>query len=210
MKGGYQGLVFDCDGVLFDSHPANLAYYNTVLGELGASLVAADDQARAQLCHTACSRDVFKELLGDAQVETALEIAGSLDYREFLPFLQPHEGMLDILPQLARHYPLALATNRTATVTVLLEHFGIRSYFKAVVTSSDVLMPKPHPDMLHLAAQRLGYLEKDLVFVGDALSDMQAAGAAGCDFVAFGSHLDVAPRVSCWSEFSAWLPRKSA
>lgn len=209
MRRDYLGLVFDCDGVLFDSHPANLAYYNTVLGELGEPLISADDRQRAQLCHTACSRDVFRVLLAEAQVEAALEIAGALDYRQFLPFLEPHEGMLEVLPQLAQHYPLALATNRTASVNVLLEHFEISHCFKAVVTSSDVSRPKPHPDMLHLAARRLGYPERDLVFIGDAPSDMQAAGAAGCDFVAFGDQLDDVPRVSCWSELTGWVSRKS-
>jgi len=205
LRRRYRGLVFDCDGVLFDSRPANLAYYNTVLGQLGEAPVAAEDRERAQLCHTACSRDVFQVLLGDARVAEALEIAGALDYRQFLPFLHPFEGMLDTLPRLARRYPLALATNRTDSVHVLLDHFGIRGCFRAVVTSSDVVRPKPAPEMLEVASRRLELPAESLLFVGDAPSDRQAAGEAGCDFVAFGDGLDGVPNVTGWGELVGWL-----
>lgn len=202
----YRGLIFDCDGVLFDSHPANLAYYNTVLEQLGEAPVTADDRERAQLCHTACSRDVFKVLLGDARVAEALELAGALDYRQFLPYLQPFDGMLETLPRLARQLPLALATNRTDSVHVLLEHFGIRHCFRTVVTSSDVVRPKPSPEMLQLASRRLELPVSDLLFVGDAPSDRQAAGEAGCAFVAFGDGLADVARIAGWEELAGWLP----
>jgi len=204
--GAFKGIIFDCDGVLFDSHPANLAYYNTVLGKLGAPLVTPDNHQQAQLCHTACSRDVFTCLLGEEWVDEALTIAGSLDYRQFIDYLEPFEGMLEMLPQLASRYPLALATNRTASVSLLLEHFSIRNCFQCIVTSSDVEKPKPSPQMLHLAARQLGLQENYLLFVGDAVSDQQAAVSAGCRFVAFGTGLDDCSRFSNWSEFSCWLP----
>jgi len=201
-----KGLIFDCDGVLFDSHPANLAYYNTVLTQFGVPPVTPENRQHAQLCHTACSRDVFKVLLGEEQVEEALEAAGSLDYRQFIDYLEPFEGMLEILPQLAAHYPLALATNRTSSVSLLLDHFSIRNCFQSVVTSSDVEQPKPSPQMLHLAARQLGLRESQLLFVGDAASDQQAAESAGCGFVAFGRGIDVNNPVSHWSDFKGWIP----
>lgn len=201
-----KGIIFDCDGVLFDSHPANLAYYNTVLKQLGAPMVTPDNHQHAQLCHTACSRDVFKVLLGEERVEEALGLAGLLDYRQFIDYLEPFEGMLEILPQLAGHYPLALATNRTSSVSLLLDHFSIRDCFQSVVTSSDVEQPKPSPQMLHLAARQLGFRESQLLFVGDAVSDQQAAESAGCRFVAFGKGLDVNNPLSHWSDFRDWMP----
>jgi HAD superfamily hydrolase (TIGR01549 family) len=202
----YKGVVFDCDGVLFDSHPANLAYYNSVLSELGEALITPADTQHAQLCHTACSRDVFKVLLGDERVPEALEMAAARDYRDFLPYLEPYGDMLEVLPKLAEHYPLGLATNRTNSVYVLLEHFGVRDCFHTVVTSSDVENPKPSPDMLHLAADQMGIHEGDMVFVGDAVSDHIAAQKAGLDFIAFGDGIDHVPKVSGWEEFKGWLP----
>ncbi|MDH3454714.1 MAG: hypothetical protein OEL80_06150, partial [Desulfuromonadales bacterium] len=60
---GIRGIIFDCDGVLFESRDANLAYYNTVLQRLGESPVEESDHVRAHLCHTAASPQVFVQLL---------------------------------------------------------------------------------------------------------------------------------------------------
>ena len=201
----YRGIVFDCDGVLFDSHPANLAYYNTVLSELGESPVLPEEKERAYLCHTACSRDVFNVLLGQERTTEALEIAQKLDYRRFIPYLKPYSGMLEVLPRLACRFPLALATNRTSSVEVLLEHFSIRDHFEVVVTSSDVDLPKPSPQMLHLAAEQLGVENTDLVFVGDAESDRQAARSSGMAFVAFGRIREEEMYINGWDEIAAWV-----
>ena len=76
---GIAGIVFDCDGVLFESRAANLAYYNTILEAFGAPPVDPGDGKRAHLCHTAASPEVFRVLLGDARVDAALEAARLLD-----------------------------------------------------------------------------------------------------------------------------------
>ena len=47
-----KGIIFDFDGVLFDSLHANLAYYNTVFEAFGAPPVTADDGDKMLLCHT--------------------------------------------------------------------------------------------------------------------------------------------------------------
>lgn len=206
----YKGVVFDCDGVLFDSHPANLAYYNSVLSELGETLITPDNTQHAQLCHTACSRDVFRVLLGEERVPLALEMAAARDYRDFLPYLEPYGDMLEVLPMLSEYYPLGLATNRTSSVYVLLEHFGVHDCFHTIVTSSDVDNPKPSPDMLHLAAKQMDMSEGDMVFVGDAVSDHVAAQKAGLNFIAFGDEVDDVPRVSSWKELAGWLPKVSS
>ena len=61
---GIRGIIYDCDGVLFESRAANLAYYNAVLRQFGEPAVATDDSVKAQLCHTAASPEVFAVLLG--------------------------------------------------------------------------------------------------------------------------------------------------
>jgi phosphoglycolate phosphatase len=54
-----------------------------------------------------------------------------------------------------------------------------------VVTSRDVPLPKPHPDMLLLAAERLGLQPDELLFVGDSELDLEASRRAGIRFVAY-------------------------
>lgn len=180
-----RGIIFDCDGVLFDSRQANLAYYNAVLEQLGETPVAADDEEKACLCHTASSPQVLAFLVGEERLEQALALADSLDYRRFVPFMKPEPGLRQALEILSESFPLALATNRSRGVVGLLEHFGLAPYFRTVVTSSDVARPKPHPDMLEAAAALLGLRPEELLFVGDSVVDREAAQKAGISFVAF-------------------------
>ncbi len=182
---GFKGIVYDCDGVLFESRQANLAYYNRVQDYFGEPRVHPEDQVRAHLCHTAASPRVFEVLLGSERVTEALAYAATVDYRQFIPYMEPEPGMVDALAILARRLPLAVATNRRTSMPEILRHFNLGDYFSVVVTSRDVLRPKPFPDMLLLAAEQLGQRPEDLFFVGDSELDREAAAAAGIPFVSY-------------------------
>ena len=194
------GVIFDCDGVLFESRKANLAYYNTVLNYFGESLVEESDHARAHLCHTAASTHVFAQLLGEKRAPKALSFAAELDYHQFIPFMEPEPGMKEALSQLAGSYPLAVATNRGYSMPSILEHFGLSGYFQTVVTSRDVERPKPAPDMLHEAARRLQYATHELLFVGDSELDQAAALSAGMPFAIYRGDLQADVRLEHYDE----------
>ncbi|MDX9709039.1 MAG: HAD family hydrolase [Trichloromonas sp.] len=192
----FKGIIYDCDGVLFESRQANLAYYNRVQEYFGEPAVRPEDEERAHLCHTAASPKVFEVLLGPDRVSAALEFAATVDYRQFIPSMEPEPGMVEALATLARRLPLAVATNRGTSMPEILRHFELCDYFSAVVTSRDVPRPKPHPDMLLLAAERLQRKPEELLFIGDSELDRDAAVAAGISFASYKGELgsDIAVR----------------
>lgn len=200
-----RGVVFDCDGVLFESRQANLAYYNTILSHFGAPCVDPKDLETAHVCHTAASPEVFKVLLGPARVDEALAFAGTLDFRTFIPFMTPEPDLVESLAALSAGMPLAVATNRGGSMSEILKHFDLERYFTAVVTSRDVLRPKPYPDMLNLAACRLGVDAKELLFVGDSDLDRRAAQGAGIRFAAYKWEGTGDLRVDGHRELVAWV-----
>lgn len=195
-----KGIVFDCDGVLFESKSANLAYYNEILSAFDVQPVTMDQHDRAHICHTAATPQVFLALLGAERAEVAIKMVAQLDYKKFIPFMTPEPHMKEVIAVLADRYPLAVATNRGTSMTAILEHFNLDGYFKAVITSRDVVRPKPFPDMLHLAANRLGFIENELLFVGDSELDAAAATAAGIPFVAYRSIQGDAPSIASHRE----------
>ena len=69
------GIIFDCDGVLFESKNANLAYYNRIMQKFRYPLVTEDQQENAKLCHTASSADVLAVLLKPDDYQPALDFA---------------------------------------------------------------------------------------------------------------------------------------
>jgi len=182
---GIRGIVFDCDGVLFESRKANLAYYNTVLSHFDEPPIKETDHANAHLCHTAASTHVLLHLLGEQRAPQALSIAAELDYRQFIPYMEPEPGMREALSALAGFYPLAVATNRGYSMPAILEHFDLSRYFSTVVTSRDVNHPKPAPDMLYEAANRMQLSPHELLFVGDSELDQAAAKSAGMRFAVY-------------------------
>ena len=183
------GIIFDCDGVLFESRAANLAYYNRILEKFSYPAVTQEQRQRAHLCHTASSPVVLAELLDEAILGPALDYAATLDFREFIPFMQPEPHLREALEELSRRLPLAIATNRGGSLEPILTHFGLEKYFQTFVTSHDVARPKPAPDMLLLALPRLGLKGDRCLFIGDSELDQQAAREAGVRFVAYGDHV---------------------
>lgn len=180
-----RALVYDCDGVLFDSRRANLAYYNQILTELGERPVLEEETERALLCHTGSTPQVLRHLLGSERAAEGLRVAAQVDYRPFLAWMTPEPGLLVSLRQLVGRLPLAIATNRQRTMGQILQHFELTEFFRCVTTSSDVQRPKPFPDMLWHTAQLLGCALDEMLYVGDSLLDQQAAQAAGVPFVAY-------------------------
>lgn len=204
-----RGIVFDCDGVLFESRAANLAYYNAVLHHFGVPPVRPEERERAHLCHTAASPRVFEELLGAQRRDAALALAAEIDYRQFIPQMTPEPGLFEAIATLAGRYPLAVATNRGSSMHEILVRFGLDEFFAAVVTSRDVPRPKPYPDMLHLAAERLGRAEGELLFIGDSELDQAAAAAAGMAFVAYRNPALGGVSVAGHRELVAWLEART-
>ena len=54
----------------------------------------------------------------------------------------------------------------------------------AVLVSAQDARPKPAPDGILLAANRLGLKPEEILYIGDSCTDEAAAAAAGCDFIA--------------------------
>jgi len=186
---GIRGIVFDCDGVLFESRKANLAYYNTVLSHFDEPPVRESDHAKAHLCHTAASPHVLLHLLGEKRAPQALSVAEELDYRQYIPYMEPEPGMREAIAVLAGHYPLAVATNRGYSMPDILDYYDLSRYFSTVVTSRDVNHPKPAPDMLYEAANRMRLAPNELLFVGDSELDQAAAKSAGMPFAVYRGEL---------------------
>ena len=73
-----------------------------------------------------------------------------------------------------------------ASTEHLLATLGLSHLIAAIVGGDETERPKPFPDPLLLAAERVGADPHRLLMVGDSSTDQGAARAAGCPFVAVG------------------------
>jgi len=195
-------VILDCDGVLFDSWKANVAFYDAVLARAG--LPPLDEEGR-RLCHTLSSPQLYARLVGadSALLERVAAAAGELDYGPFYELMAPAPDLRETLTRLAAHCPLALATNRGKTVRGVLARFDLERFFAISVGILDVERPKPAPDLLLACLARAGVPAEAAVYVGDTELDRAAARAAGVAYVGVGAESGAGVSISGVAE----LPR---
>lgn len=185
----YRTVIYDCDGVMFDSMQANFAFYRTVMDHMGLSLDWNDPDV-IRIIHTYANREVMNHFFtGQAERERAVRFAGSIDYRSLIPLMRMEEGFINTLDELKGRVDLAVCTNRSTSVDAVLEGFGLDSYFSFVMTAAKSILPKPHPEPLLRILDHYGLSADKALFVGDSAVDSQAAAAAGVPFIAYKADL---------------------
>lgn len=88
---------------------------------------------------------------------------------------------------------LACITNKPSTFTKpYLAHLGIDQMMTTVICADEVAQPKPHPESLILACERLGVNTAEAVMVGDSVNDLKPAQALNMQRLAvtYGYHQD--------------------
>lgn len=197
-------VMLDCDGVLFDSWEANVGFYDAILAELGLPRL---DAVGRDLAHRLSSAQLLAHFFAE-HPEThrrAREIARGMDYRRFLPLMQPVRELRETLAWLRERGKTALVTNRDATIPVVLDHFDLTSFFDAVVGVHDAARPKPAPDMLEVCLARLGVAPAQAVYVGDSPGDHAAACGAGVPFIGVGTEVDCEIRIAELAELRSLI-----
>ena len=199
-------VIFDCDGVLFDSAGANVAYYNAVLARLGRPPM---DEAWGRRAHFLSSRQLYEAMFGadSALGAAALRVGREVEYGPFYALMRPMPDLERALQQLAAHYRLAMATNRGGTAQGVVRHFALDRWLALAVGAHDVPRAKPHPDMLLRCLEHFHLPPTAAVYVGDSDTDHQAALAAGIRFIAFGAATQAAHRVHALRELPDLLAR---
>lgn len=87
-------------------------------------------------------------------------------------------AMLEVL---SRSYPLAIVSNFYGNLDAVLEDFGLRRFFTAVIESAKAGVRKPDPAIFRLGAEALGLPPEEILVVGDSMDkDMAPAASIGC------------------------------
>ena len=177
-------VLFDCDGVLFDSRGANAAYYSSIAQALGRGPLNKEEEDYVHV-HTVFESvaHVFRDQ--PELIEEAHQIRLKTGYTPFIKLMLPGPGIYECLDDLVKTYTLAVFTNRSDTIGRVLETHKMAHYFSQVVSCLDVEKPKPDPEGIFKILEMTGAAAEEAVYVGDALSDAEAARAAGIQFISY-------------------------
>jgi phosphoglycolate phosphatase len=200
-----KAVVFDCDGVMFDTALANRKFYDEVLENFNKPPLTEEQFLQVHMMTVA---DAVSYLFADiTDHEPVYQCLKRIGYHKFIRYMKMADGFVELLTDLAsRGIIRAVATNRTDTMGKVLADYNLADRFDMVVTAADVTHPKPHPEQLEKIMARFSLNPDQVLFVGDSIYDQQAARAAGTVFAAFMQvHLDADLHVSAMREIAVAL-----
>ena len=185
-----RALVFDLDGTLAETAPDLIDALNFVLArdgiapvplEAARSLVGAGARALIERGYARAGRELTK-----ARLEAV--------FVDFLQFYNAHiadkstlfPGVLACLERCRREgWLLAVCTNKLEhSSNLLLEKLGVRERFAFVCGQDTFGVAKPNPRPLLETVARAGGRVEESVMVGDSVTDIRTARAAGMPVVA--------------------------
>jgi phosphoglycolate phosphatase len=174
--------LFDWDGTIVDSLPQIYRANVIVLGELGIRI----DRRWFREQHSPDWRRSYRELGIPESEWERLGTRWEEEMRRGRPRAIPWAR--GALRRLDRHgVRLGLVTASTRSVVLpSLERLNLGGMFGAMRFADDVANGKPHPEALLAALAELGVDPSDAVYVGDTVTDLAMARAAGSAFVAVG------------------------
>lgn len=178
-----KAVIFDCDGVMFDTTEANAAYYNRILKRMNRPELTPEQFA---YCHMHTVDNALRFLFADAgELEAAWAFRREMSYLDFIPRMIIEPQLKTLLRKLRPGIKTAVGTNRSDTMDAVMETHGLTDDFDLVVTALDVPAPKPAPDILNRVLSTFGFDADQTIYIGDSEVDEQAAGAAGIPLVAY-------------------------
>ncbi|HRF72622.1 MAG TPA: phosphoglycolate phosphatase [Accumulibacter sp.] len=183
-----RAVLLDLDGTLLDTVLDLHAAANAMLHDLGRSEVSV---AAVRSYVGRGIANLVKRVLAGTMVaaeDPAPPPPAALDSfrrhyaRENGRHAQLFPGVLEGLERFrALGLPLGVITNKAEAFSLpLLEHVGLASFFKVVVSGDLLPRPKPDPMPLVWASGRLGAPPAEVLMIGDSVHDYSAARAAGC------------------------------
>lgn len=197
-------VIFDADGVLFDSTEANVAYYNAIFKLIGEPPLNPMEE-RACVFMSAPQIFELRAAADPTRIVRMREAARTMDATPFFALMRPFPELRTFLLDLKRVYRVGLATNRSATIPAIIDFLGLDGIFDAVASVRDKVRPKPAPDIVELCLTRMGVAANRAVYVGDSATDRIAAEAAGTHFIGLGERAPHFHQIASLAELPAKL-----
>ncbi|WP_078900602.1 HAD-IA family hydrolase [Streptomyces sp. SBT349] len=173
-------VVFDLDGVLVNSFAVMREAFTLAYAE-----VVGDGEPPFEEYNRHLGR-YFPDIMRIMGLPLEMEEPFVRESYRLAHRVEIFDGVPELLSELRRRgVRLAVATGKSGPrARSLLDTLGIRDWFDAVLGSDEVARPKPAPDIVLKAMDLLAADPARTVMVGDAVTDLASARAAGVTAVA--------------------------
>ncbi|HXW90961.1 MAG TPA: HAD family phosphatase [Terriglobales bacterium] len=175
-----EGIIFDMDGVLIDSHPVHRHAWRKFLATVGKIV---SDEELGFILEGRRRDEILRHFLGDLPASKIVEYSHQKDlfFQENFFDVRVIPGVREFLQKLeSAKLKTAIATSASAVRTSgTLRRLQWEGKFSVVVTGDDVEAGKPDPAVYNLTSQRMNLPSDRLLAFEDAPCGIQAAKSAG-------------------------------
>jgi len=182
MEKRIKAVVFDMDGVIFDTERAVIDVWKEVASKYGIP----DIEAFCVECigiNAVATREVFFRRYGDlySYDDIRAEKTGMVKERFIKGQIDIKPGVQSLLKALKDNgIKVALASStREAIVREELTIAGLIEYFDEIVTGDMVEHSKPAPDIFLMACERLGVTPEEAMGIEDSFNGIRSSHSAG-------------------------------
>jgi pyrophosphatase PpaX len=175
----FKAVLYDFDGTLADSTELIMrSYRHTMAAHLGQ---APPDEEWLSGFGMTLEVQIARFARSVAEAEAMLDTYRAYQREHHDGMVAPFPGTLETLDELQRRgVGLAIVTSKHREAALRgMDLCGIVDHFPVIVTPEDVASPKPHPEPVRFALERLGVRADEAVFVGDSPHDIASGRAAG-------------------------------
>ena len=177
-----RGVIFDMDGLMFDTERLATVLWNQVGDELRIDMTEEFlDSFRGQ--NPTAIRNAFLQRFGrEFDFDGCMGRKDELQHRYIEEKGVPlKEGLPELLEYLkGQDIRMAVATSTQQSLAEkMLKIAGVYEYFDAVAYGNRVKRSKPFPDIFQKAAEDLGVPMRECLVLEDSISGVQAGKAAG-------------------------------
>jgi HAD superfamily hydrolase (TIGR01509 family) len=184
-----KAVIFDFDGVLFDTEPLHFDLFRDVLRTEGITLTSDTYHAAYvgltdEACFRAVLTDYGKTAVSTAMVDRLVHCKTDLMQRALHRMLPVLPGVMEFIRDVQATHRLAIASGALRQEIVLcLELGGMTSMFEQVSAAQDVRQGKPDPALylhaLDVLDRRSPLRAEECVAIEDTPHGIEAAHKAG-------------------------------
>jgi len=181
-----EAVIFDMDGVIVDSEPRHEAAFLEVVREIGYAdrLNLRFDDFIGRSDH-----ELWQAFINTHQPPQSLQELLELKRRHVIEIIRREQplfnGLTALVERIAPRYRLGVASgSERLVVEEVLALQGLRKFFRAAVTASDVKHGKPAPDIFFRTAELLEVAAEKCWVIEDSKPGIAAGLAAGMRVIA--------------------------
>lgn len=186
-------VLFDMDGVLYDSMPNHGIAWQRAMKEFGIHFTLEDSYATEGARGVDTIRKYAKTQLGKELSEDEAQRIYDVKARYFheMPEAKVFDGVIDLMQKIkASGLKIGIVTGSAQLPLIerVTRDFGDFVSADQITTAYDVKRGKPNPDPYLMGLQKAGnYLPEEGIVVENAPLGVHAGAAAGCYTVAINS-----------------------